>query len=207
MKPSSLRPPPADFASCELHILQQLSPLLYRIHPSARAPLFASHAYARFSSPALPFGVCYCSRSPLGALAETFLPLFPDPADPASALTPVASGDFIRSRSLSTINPGLTFRYADLSNNGIAGMHLSSLINNTDDYDLTQQWAAAFHNHPEHIDALCYFAARAPREESYAIFERALPRLRVLETTPLSEHPDLLRSFASTFGFTLLDLR
>lgn len=200
---AALKPPPPALSTRSLP-LESMTATLYRIHSSGQSPIFASHASGRFSSPSLPFGVCYLSLSPLGAFAETCLADFGE-GGPGGPFTLGATGAFLQSRALSVLRVHPPLKGVPLDSNRIAGIPLSSLINNSSDHALTQRWAAAFHDHPDHPDALCYFASRAPQERSVAVFERALSHLSVLDTRPLLEDRGLIRECERKLGLTDVD--
>ena len=51
----------------------------------------------------------------------------------------------------------------------------------TGDYRLAQQWAHAFHEHPDQADGILYVSRHDPQQKLAALFNRARPLLTVRE--------------------------
>lgn len=176
--PATFKGPPADIASRELPVTL-FEDVLYRVHRSKHKPIFPSHNQARFSSPGLPFGVCYAALSLVGAFAETLVDEFP-------GATFAASSSLVLEHSYSPIVVSSALELVDLTGNKLGSIGTTHLINSTDRYDLTQEWAAAFYRHRQQPDGVLYVANLAGHEISVAIYDRALRKLSAGSPTPFA---------------------
>lgn len=191
----ALEGPPADFEARSLPIRKVQEPLV-RVHPSRFGPIYFSREDYRFSGPGSPYPVCYASVSLLGAFAETCLSQYPDLSFAVSARNVWA-----HSHTLITLSTPLAL--VDLTGNKLVGMGTTLLINSTDQYDLTQQWAAAIHDHPSAPDGIYYQANHAGGERSVAIFDHARDHLVPGPAIPFA-NDDILDDLLDALGVALI---
>lgn len=182
MPPSEL--PPDDFDDRPLPIeIIASGAVLYRSHRAEHDPIYFSigHTLNRFDDPVGEFGVCYCSKSPQGAFAETFLRQrtggFVDPNElgiRALATLEVLAPDL---RLVPCYGAGLTKLGAT------AAVTAGSVA-------AAQQWASAIHHHPNAPDGVLYRVRHDNDQIGVALFERSASSLGWLQSE-LWRHIDL----------------
>jgi hypothetical protein len=76
----------------------------------------------------------------------------------------------------------------DLQDHGRVRMGIPSEVVGAADQRTARLWAAAFHAHPAEPDGIVY-RSRLTAETNLAVFDRAIPKLRVASVSPLLETP------------------
>jgi hypothetical protein len=164
---------------------------LFRIHRSRHPPLHFGRASdparrQRWDAPDASYGVCYLAQEGHIAFAETLL------RDLRLEVVPAAE---LAIRSLARIRVREPLR--------LVAMHGSALRRLGADapavqgpYDVTWQWSAAFHAHPDAPDGICYRARHDDSGFAIALFERVGTKVEHLDSIGLLEPahaPELAR--------------
>ena len=83
----------------------------------------------------------------------------------------------------------------DLAGKGLVRMGLDARLS-TGSYKLAQEWARAFHDHPDQADGILYRSRHDPTQQLAAIFERSQPILRVEQHGNLQDYLGVENFFA-----------
>ena len=184
MSPVSLPSPSVDFSDLPLRIKEIAETSLKRIgRRNTGEPYFGRHAANRFDDPSKRFGACYCGLQLDTAIAESVL----HDALPEKGHFRIRP-DEIAARYLVTFAAGNhegVLRLADLT-----GQHLKRIGGNNSlsaeyPYDVTQQWAAAVHAHPAHVDGFLFVSKQLNDKRAAVLFDRAQNKLGAPSYTPL----------------------
>lgn len=139
--------------------------ILYRCHLNAYAPIhFGRESKNRFDAPHGEFGVCYLSRSPAGAFAETFLRK--------------ARGQFVErtdldNHALSRIKVESALQLVQCFGAGLRKNGMDARVSSSKDYPRHQAFSRRCHDHPAAPDGLIYRARFDDDQFSIALFERS----------------------------------
>ncbi len=195
--PEPLGLPPDDVHERPLP-LSSYQNLAYRVHWLDQNPkYFGKEKKRRFDDPLGEYGVMYASTTPLGACAETLLPLPGALAHTAAfgGSIPV-SGTNIAAHGLAEVTFTSPLQYFDLSGEHLAAIGADASIA-TGPWRISQLWSRALFTHPAQPDALFYRGRRDPSQISLAIHERASPNVTAAPTGGLFEpqHRGLLAGF------------
>jgi hypothetical protein len=82
----------------------------------------------------------------------------------------------------------------DLRGDGGVRMGVPSDVSRASDQRLARAWSAAFHKHPAQPDGIVY-PSRLNGQTNLAVYDRAIPKLRVADTMPLIDAPRLPQVF------------
>lgn len=148
-------------------------------------PYFGRHAANRFDDPSKCFGACYCGLQLDTAIAESVL----HDALPEKGHFRIRQEE-IETRYLVTFAAGADrgiLRLADLT-----GQHLKRIGGNNSlsaehPYDVTQQWAAAVHEHPANVDDFLFVSKQLNDKRAAVLFDRAQRKFGVPTYTPLAK--------------------
>ncbi len=159
--------PPADLSARRLPLRTLNIASWHRVHRCALDPIFFGDTGAyRFDAPAGEYGVLYCARAPAGAFIEVFgSQLGVGPA--RNTLDHKA----VVLRCWARIEVRHLLRLVDLTGLGLAGIGADERLC-AGDYDVSQQWSKALHDHPSSPDGIYYRARHDPSQRSVALFDR-----------------------------------
>lgn len=175
--------PPADIDQRPLPLHEvQAGTTLYRIHRTRFDPLYFGRQSdparrQRWDSPDASYGVCYLAFQPYIAFAETLL---------RDVSLDAVHEDDVKVRSLALVEVDAPLRLVHMS-----GEHLrplgadASVVQGS--YDVTWEWSAALHAHPEVPDGIRYRARHDDSGLSIALFERAASAVRARTSVRLSD--------------------
>lgn len=94
-------------------------------------------------------------------------------------------------------------RLADLRGDGAVQMGVPTDAVRASDQALGQAWAMAFHEHDAAPDGLVY-SSRLNGEDNIALFDRAIPRVRVARVNPLLDRRTELAAVIRDLGLAIL---
>jgi RES domain len=170
-----LPPPPADLAQRKLP-LKPLKGTAFRIHRAERNCLyFGKSASERFDDPRRRYGVLYAALQAEAAFAEVFLRHL--------SLMLIAELD-LHGRALGEIACS-PLHCVDLSAAGLRRLSCDNRIATEKPYQTTQQWSQAFFEHPQQPDGIIYRCRHNPQFKCVALFDRAQPRIKLVESAGL----------------------
>lgn len=142
---------------------------LYRCHRCAYDPIhFGRDASNRFDAPNGEYGVCYLSRSPAGAFAETFLRK--------------TKGQFIERAdleryALAEVSVASTVRLVQCFGAGLRRNRVDARVSSSANYPALRKFSRLCHDHPEKPDGLIYRARFDDDQFSIALFQRSSPSI------------------------------
>ena len=195
--PGPLPPPPGDFASRKLPLVEAKGPL-FRLHARRRDPLhFGRTASWRFDDPGRRYGVCYTATDVHGAFAETFTK--------ALRAGLIAEAE-LRSRGLARISCRRPLALVDLATSGGLAKIRADARLFAGEHAVARVWSAAMHDHPSKPDGILCPARHDPARMACAVFERAKGVLRVEDLGSLIEGALLptLSELLDTYGLGLV---
>jgi hypothetical protein len=184
--PSPLRPT-ADFACVNLDVTTfnvgaRFRRIYFDRYPN---PLGFGKSPSRFSDPrrripANRFGVLY-----LGAtLKVCFLEaLLRDKRNGAVGDYPLSEAE-LHARRFAVVKVEAQLSMVDLRTDGGVRMGVPSDVSRASNQHLARAWSAAVHEHPANPDGIVY-SSRLNGHTNLAIYNRAIPKLRVAGTMPL----------------------
>lgn len=191
-------PPPANLDHIDLPAVTVDSDDLLRLFSLGRDPLHfrvaekGRQAY-RFDAPDREFGVMYCAFSLQVCFAETLLRTrsYRVAADQPTLI----DESELRSKGIARLGAaarkGLVL--ADLTGSALARLHCDGSISTVPRYTIPRRWALAVWKHPKQVDGIRYVSRFMNSQLAVALFDRCAGRVKVRETLPLVEHPDLPR--------------
>ena len=198
--PGPLPPPPDDFTSRTLPLVEAKGPL-FRLHARRRDALhFGRTASWRFDDPERRYGVCYTATDVHGAFAETFTK--------ALRAGLIAEAE-LRSRGLARISCRRPLALVDLAaSGGLAKIRADARLF-AGDHEVARRWSAAFHAHPAKPDGILCPARHDPARTVCAVFERAKRALRAEELGSLLDVALLptLKDLLDTYGLGFVPRR
>lgn len=185
--------PPADFARANLDLTTIAAGERFgRIYFDRRAdPLGFGKTPSRFSDPRRRkpenrFGVLYLGESLKVCFLEAVL------RDKRNGVV----GDYpldeteLRTRRFAAVDVIAPLAMVDLRGDGRVRMGVPSDVSRASSQRLARAWSAAFHEHPAQPDGIAY-PSRLNGQTNLAVYDRALPKLRVAGTTPFMDVPEL----------------
>lgn len=138
---------------------------LFRCHQTRHRPIhFGRDPIHRFDAPNGEFGVCYLSRSPAGAFAETFL---------RSARGQLIERGDLDKHALSVLQVTRALTLVQCYGSGLRRNGIDARISSNTDYPAHRAFSHACHEHPKQPDGLIYRARFDDDQYSVAQFERA----------------------------------
>jgi hypothetical protein len=96
----------------------------------------------------------------------------------------------LRTRHYAEIEVAAELRLADLRGDGRVRMGVPSDVSGAASQTLGRAWALAFNEHPAAPDGIIY-PSRLNGEINVAVFDRSIPKLRVVRHAPLISAPGL----------------
>lgn len=197
-----LQPPPADFSALALHVKEVPVTSLKRVgrHGSGE-PYFGRHAAFRFDDPAKGFGTCYCGQQLDTAIAETIL----HDELPQRGRFRIRQEE-VNGRYLVTFAAGAhggLLRLADLTGRHLKRLGGDNSLSAEHPYDVTQQWAAAVHAHPDKVDGFVFVSRQLNDKRAIVVFDRARTKFGVPTYTPLPQARGLTQA-RNRLGIDLL---
>jgi hypothetical protein len=185
--------PPPDFSELPLKVRKVSVTTLKRIgrHKTGE-PYFGKHAANRFDDPGKHFGTCYCGRQLDTAIAETLL----HDEVPEKGQFRIRQED-IDARYLVTFAAGDDngmLRLADLTGRHLKRLGGDNSLSAEHPYDVSQQWGAAVHAHPGHVDGFMYVSKQLNDKKAVVVFDRARKKFGAPACTPLAAAPGLTQA-------------
>jgi RES domain len=178
--------PPGDLNERDLKLVE-VRDSLYRIHDLKHTAIYfrktdpSSKDYGyRFDDPKGEFGVLYAAVQEDGAFAEVFL------RELSSKLIDL---DEVILRGLSELHLS-PLRCVDLTGEVLRGLGCDNRIATETDYEQTQMWSRALHDHPDEPDGLIYLSRHDPQFRCLAVFDRAKKKIRTRRPTQLISRMD-----------------
>lgn len=175
--------PPADLATRPLPLHTVVAgAVLYRIHRTKRGALhFGSSAdpaaRQRWDAPDASYGVCYLAEDDHISFAETLL---------RDLNLDTMQHDDVDARSLALVLARTPLRLVEMNGKHLRRVGADASVVQAS-YEVTWEWSAALHAHPDEPDGIRYRARHDDSGLSVALFDRALHRVDVVRTTPLND--------------------
>jgi hypothetical protein len=188
----ALTDPPGILKSRHLP-LTSVEGTLYRIsHQKFTDPIYWSRrGLYRFDSPTANYGVLYTGRTFETALLEVFGDQWVD--------SRIVARDYLKEFDVCQIALERPLKVVNLS-----GKHLNPLGTDANvfaslAYDVTQEWARIFMEHPDKPHGIRYPSRKNERLHNFALFgtPAATAAVAVTRRYPLLEHPNLYRPLQS----------
>lgn len=188
-----LQPPSPDFSELPLKVRELSVSKLKRVgrHPTGE-PYFGKHAANRFDDPDKRFGTCYCGQQLDTAIAETVL----HDEVPEKGRFRIRQED-IDARYLVTFAAGEDngmLRLADLTGPHLKRLGGDNSLSAEHPYEVSQQWGAAVHAHPENVDGFLYVSKQLNDKKAVVVFDRAQKKFGAPTCTPLATAPGLTQA-------------
>ena len=161
----------------------------WRIFPSSHldTPLGTVPADSRFCSRAAGHSVLYAASEFATAVVETVIrDRFTGQPSREMAIREITERAWARLESV----PGLMLTLLDLREDGCAKIGAPTDVANARNHAAGRAFATAIHAQHPHVDGLVY-RSRLTGSDAYAVFDRAVPKLRAQETGQLAYHPGL----------------
>jgi hypothetical protein len=188
----ALTDPPGTLKSRDLP-LTSVEGTLYRIsHQKFTDPIYWSRrGLYRFDSPTANYGVLYTGRTFETALLEVFGDQWL--ASRAAAL------DFLKEFDLCEIRLERRLEVVNLSGKRLNRLGTDANIFASLAYEVTQEWARLFMEHPDKPHGIRYPSRKNERLHNFALFSTpaATAAVAVTRRYPLLEHPNLYRLLQS----------
>jgi hypothetical protein len=185
--------PPADFARANLDLKTfAVGDRFGRIYVDHHSnPLGFGKTPSRFSDPRhrIPknrFGVLYLGESLKVCFLEAVLR---DKRNGAIGDYPLDEKE-LRARQFAVVEVITPLAMVDLRGDGGVRMGVPSDVSRASDQRLARAWSVEFHEHPARPDGIVY-SSRLNGQTNLAVYDRAIPKLRVADTTPLMAAPEL----------------
>ena len=161
----------------------------WRIFPSRHldTPLGTVRADSRFCSRAAGYSVLYAASEFATAVVETVIrDRFTGRLSREIPIREITASAWVRLESV----PGLMLTLLDLREDGCVKIGAPTDVVNARNHAAGRAFATAIHaQHPD-VDGLVY-RSRLTASDAYAVFDRAVPKLRAQETGQLAYHPGL----------------
>jgi hypothetical protein len=194
--PGPLPPPPEDFSTRKLPLIETKGPL-FRFYGHRRdARHFGRASLWRFDDPRRRYGVCYTATDVHGAFAETFTD-----ALRAGLITEPE----LRTRGLARMACQRPLVVVDLvASGGLARIRADARLF-AGEHGPARRWSAAIYAHPSRPDGILCPARHDPARTVCAVYERAKGALRVEELGSLMDGALLstLSDLLETYGLGL----
>jgi len=177
-----------SFHAHELAAGQRSGRIYLRRYPN---PLGFGKTPSRFSDPrrriaANRFGVLYLGETLKVCFLEAVLR---DQRDGAIGDLPIEEVE-LHTRQYAKIEITLPLRTVDLRDQGATVMGVPTDVAKASSQSLARAWSVAFHEHPEKSDGIIY-PSRLNGHTNLTVFDRAIPKLRVVDTIKLIAAPGL----------------
>lgn len=147
---------------------------LMRIHRTVNAPIFynrhsASSSPCRFDAPGDEYGVLYAAPTFSACMFETII----RGRFEAGRLPLLVDEHLLATRSVAYLGLAADrlLRLADFTQS-LAPLGGNAAVLSTPNYEISQAWSVAVHDHPAQFDGL-YFRSRYSGEPCVALFDRA----------------------------------
>jgi len=159
--------PPADLSTRRLPVRTFNIASWRRIYRCTLDPLFFGNTVTfRFDAPDGKYGVLYCAREQAGAFIEVFgAQLGVGPARNTLDRKAVAL------RCWTRVEARRPLRLVDITGHGLTAIGADERLC-AGDYDVSQRWSEALHDHPSAPDGIYYRARHDPSQRSVALFGR-----------------------------------
>jgi hypothetical protein len=190
--PSPLSPT-VDFAGVNLDVTTvgagaQFGRIYFDRYPD---PLGFGKTPSRFSDPRRRkpenrFGVLYLGETLKVCFLEALLR---DKRNGAVGDYPLDVAE-LQARRLAVVEVESTLSMVELRGDGGVRMGVPSDVSRASDQRLARAWSAAFHDHPAKPDGIVY-SSRLNGQTNLAVYDRAIPKLRLAESTRLLDAPGL----------------
>ena len=110
----------------------------------------------------------------------------------------------VATRTFARVTQNRPLRLVDLVGPGLSRIGADSRLT-TGDYDLSQRWALALHEHPDQPDGLLYRSRHDPSRLCAAIFDRAAGALTATSLGSLADanHTALLADLLNTYEYAV----
>jgi hypothetical protein len=185
--------PPPEFARAQLALTDISGGIVFRrIYRTGHSnALGYGKTGSRFSDPRpLPekdrFGVLYLGESVAVCFLEAVLR---DRRNGTIGTFPISEAE-IDDRRCAQIEIANPLRMVELRGNALVRMGVPTDVPLGSSHDLSRPWSLAFHEHPDAPDGIVY-PSRLNGQTNLAIYDRAIPKLRLRETpVPLKETPE-----------------
>ena len=173
--------------------LTSLEGTLYRIsHQKFTDPIYWSRkGRYRFDSPTAKYGVLYTGRTFETSLLEVF-------GDQWVTLR-ITAHDFLREFDICEIGLERRLKVVNLSGRQLNRLGTDANIFASLAYDVTQQWASFFIDHPDAPHGIRYPSRKNQRLHNFALFStpEAIAAVTITRRYPLLDHPHLFRLLQS----------
>ncbi len=150
--------------------------VIFRIHPGAYgAVFFGRTGNYRYDAPDCPngsFGVMYAGEDLDCCFIESF---------GQTAGVPAVSSAYLEERHFAELQLQSALRFVDLVEPGSLSRIGADGRLLTRSYKISQQWSAAFRNHPAKPDGIRYRSRRDPAKIAYAIYDCPMTTFEVTE--------------------------
>lgn len=188
MTPPNPPHPGTNFATKPLELRQFGLQGYKRIFWTGRPPLEFRHGSGRFNAPppARAFRVLYVADTLACCLAET---LIRDRSALLGGPAPITMED-LKLRSVLEVESVGTLAIVDLTGPGALRAGIPSAVTKAANYALSQKWSHAFWAHPGGPDGILYRSRLDDDSLCVALYDRAAPKLRAIDTKALMRHPD-----------------
>jgi hypothetical protein len=160
--------PRADFGEIQLNVTEFGSPL-FRTHGIGRGPTSAGKAGVnRFDAPDDSYKVLYLGADPYCAFIEAFGHV------PG---TRVVTTEALRSKAMAQLHPQPPLRLIDLTESGALVRIGADARLFSAEYNVSQSWSKALHDHPARAQGLLYRSRLDPARTAIALFLDRKPKL------------------------------
>jgi hypothetical protein len=185
--------PTADFARVDLDLTivaagARFSRIYFDRHTN---PLGFGNTPSRFSDPRRRkaenrFGVLYLGETLKVCFLEAVLR---DKRNGAIGDYPLDETE-LRARRFAAVEVVAPLAMVDLRGDGGVRIGVPSDVTRASGHRLARAWSAAFHKHPAQPDGIVY-PSRLNGQTNLAVYDRAIPKLRVADTMRLMDAPEL----------------
>jgi len=192
--------PPADFAKHPLPLTEKPAGSVWQRIYEARHPnpLGYLPSLSRFSDPNARFGLVYLGSSAKAAFAEAVL------RDRAiGTLKPfMIPMSELESYACADIEIAEVLKLVDLTGDGRLRLHVPTDVTGASDQTLARLWSQAFYQHPDSPDGVLY-NSRLTTEHNIALYDRAVPKLKVKAAPKLVERRADLAAIINDFNLAI----
>ena len=182
--------PAANFGELDLPEVSVSNQVYWRMThlDFSDSPLhFGRSGRNRFDDPRkTAYGVCYAAHDFDGAFMESFAR---GGVGRSLGLSTLISRRTLSERAVRTfeVKRGESLALLDVRGAVLAQMGTDARLWTTIDYAVSQAWSLAIHDHPKHFDGIIYSSRHDPQNACVALFERASPRLQIIDTVSLAQ--------------------
>ena len=184
---------PPDILKSRHLPLTSVEGTLFRIsHQKFPDPIYWSRrGLYRFDSPVAKYGVLYTGRTFETALLEVF--------DDQWLTSRTTARDFLKRFDVCEIGLEPRLKVVNLSGKQLNPLGTGANIFASLAYDVTEEWACVFMEHPDEPHGIRYPSRKNQRSHNFALFSTpaATAAVTVTQSYPLLEHPQLFRLLQS----------